>query len=84
MYKIVNYDYFQSCPTTFNDFDSAFMIQQLKYPDHTIEHWCDSEVKVVWDPTWENKVTYNIDSCLEDVLNFHKLLDSEGSQNVCM
>lgn len=54
MYRIVNYDVFQSVEHTFSDFSSAFMTQQLSYPDYIIEYWSDEGNEVVWNPEWEN------------------------------
>lgn len=54
MYKIVNYEENWSYPVMFFDFNNAFMIQQISYPDSLIEYWMDDDnPEVVWNPGWE-------------------------------
>lgn len=54
MYKVVNYDYFQSYPEVFSKFNDAFMFQQVWDLHAIIEDWSTGERVVVWDPSWEN------------------------------
>ena len=39
MYKIVDYESGFSYPSSFSNFDLAFKIHQLKYPNYFIEYW---------------------------------------------
>lgn len=53
MYVIVNYDWWQKYPKTFNDFDTAFVVHQAADPQAIIEYWGDNGREVVFDPEWE-------------------------------
>ena len=55
MYRIVSYEEFDAYPDSFSYFDTAYLIQQLDYPNYLIEYWDieNFEVQVVWDPKWE-------------------------------
>jgi hypothetical protein len=50
MYKIVDYEKFESHPKLFSNFKIAFMIQQLSYPESFIEDWSNGEAVIVWSP----------------------------------
>jgi hypothetical protein len=52
VYKIVNYDSWRSHPKLFNDFKTAFMVQQLTDPIATIEDWSSGSPEIVYDYRW--------------------------------
>lgn len=53
MYYIVDYETWENYGQPFNEFNLAFMVQQLKMPNAKIEFWGPNTVQVVWDPNWE-------------------------------
>ena len=52
MYKIVDYESGFSYPSSFSNFDLAFKVHQLRYPNYFIEYWDfeNKDMEIVWSP----------------------------------